>query len=125
MKRLMTVLALVLGVVAFAHAQKTTERFIPLGQSPGVSGKTTVIGTIGTVDAAAKSLAVQSDAGPQRFTVTDATRIWLDRSAARQSTQTGTWADLRPGRRVEVKFPDGDGAPRTSAEWIKVDAAAP
>jgi hypothetical protein len=121
-RQLMTMLALLLGIVSFAGAQKTTERFIPLGQSPGVSGTTSVIGTITTVDAATKSLSVQSSAGSQRFNVTDATRIWLDRSAAKQPTQEGTLADLRPGRRVEVKFL-GENT-RTTAEWVKVDATS-
>jgi hypothetical protein len=121
-RQLMTMLVLSLGLVSFVHGQKTTERFIPLGQSPGVSGKTSVIGTIAAVDAATRSLSVQSGTGSQRCSVTDATRIWLDRSAAKQPTQEGTMADLRPGRRVEVKFADDKTC--AVAEWIKVDAAA-
>lgn len=121
MKTPLIALALGLGLLASAAAQQTTERFIPLGQSPGLSGKVTLIGTVDAVDAAAKSLAVRSGAQSQRVAVADSTRIWLDRSAARQPTQAGTLADLRPGRRVEVKF--RDEPTRTTAEWIKVDAA--
>jgi hypothetical protein len=121
-RRPMTLIAvLLLGAASFAQAQKTTERFIPIGQSPGVSGKTTIIGSVGAVDVAGRSLSVQSATGSQRVGVTDATRIWL--GAAGQPTRVGTLADLRAGRRVEVKFPDANT--RTTAEWIKVDAAVP
>lgn len=115
--------ALLLGAISLAQAQKATERFIPLGQSPGASGKTTIIGTVGAVDVAGRSLSVQSATGSQRVGVTDTTRIWLDHGAAGQPTRVGTLADLRGGRRVEVKFSDANT--RTTAEWIKVDAAAP
>jgi hypothetical protein len=118
-------LALLCGSVSISHGQEATERFIPLGQSPGVSGKTTLIGSVGTVDSNAKSLAVQSSAGAaaQAVKLTPTTRIWLDRSAAGQSAVAGTMADLRPGRRVEVKFADERN--RSAAEWIKVDAGTP
>jgi len=32
------------GGVRDAHAQQTTERFIPVGQSPGISGTRTYLG---------------------------------------------------------------------------------
>jgi hypothetical protein len=121
-RRLITLLTLLLfGAAMTAHAQRTTERYIPLGQSPGISGKLTLIGTVGGVDSGA--IVVQSAAGTQRVKLTDATRLWLDRSAAQQSTAAATAADLRPGRRIEVKF--SDDSARTTAEWIKIDAAAP
>jgi len=114
---------LLLGAATAACAQRTTERYIPLGQSPGMSGNVTLIGNVGTVDSVDRSLAVQSGAGAQRVKLTDKTRMWLDRSAARQSTQPATMADLRAGRRIEVKFTDESN--RSTAEWIKIDAAVP
>ena len=113
----------ILGTASMAHGQEATERFVPLGQSPGMSGIATLIGSIGAVDSRNASLAVQSGAGSQPVKVTPATRIWLDRSAARQSTLVATLADLRPGQRIEVKFTDAIG--RTTADWIKVDAGTP
>jgi hypothetical protein len=124
MKPWITLLTLLLlGSLTTANAQRTTERYIPIGQSPGVSGKVTLIGTVGTVDSADRSLAVQSSTGPLRVKLTDKTRMWLDRSAAQQSTQVATMTDLRAGRRIEVKFTDDSH--RTTADWIKIDAAAP
>jgi hypothetical protein len=119
----MALFTLLLGALSVAHGQKATERFVPLGQSPGVSGKTTLIGTIATVDSRAGSLAVQSAAGSQPVRMTSETRMWLDRSAAGQTTLVATMADLRPGRRIEVKFVDPNN--RTTADWIKIDAGAP
>jgi hypothetical protein len=115
--------ALLLTAAAGAHGQQATERFIPIGQSPGVSGKSTMIGTVSALDAGTRTLSVQSAAGAQRVKLSDQTRLWLDRSAAQQSTQTATVADLRAGRRVEVKF--ADESARTTAEWIKVEAGTP
>jgi len=112
-----------LAAATIAHAQRTTERYIPLGQSPGLSGKVTVIGTVGAVDGGDRSLAVQSGAGTQHVKLTNATRMWLDRSAAQQPTLSATMADLRPGRRIEVKFTDDSN--RAVADWIKIDAATP
>jgi hypothetical protein len=114
---------LALGLASIAQGQQATERFVPLGQSPGLSGIATLIGTIGAVDGGNASLAVQSGAGSRAVKLTRTTRIWLDRSAAGQPTLVATMADLRPGQRIEVKFTDASN--RTTADWIKIDAATP
>lgn len=103
-----------------ARAQKATEQFIPIGQSPGLSGKGTVIGTVQAVDATARTMSVNAGATSYRCALTDRTRIWVDRSAQRLSATAGAVADLQPGRRVEVKFTD---ATRTTAKWVKVQPA--
>lgn len=102
-----------------ARAQKATEQFIPIGQSPGLSGKATLIGAIEAVDAAARTVTVNAGATSYRCALTDRTRIWVDRSAARLSATAGSVTDLQPGRRIEVKFTD---ATRKTAEWVKVEA---
>ena len=101
-----------------AQAQKTTEQFIPIGQSPGLSGKVTYLGTIDAADSATRS--VMADG--RSVEVTERTRIWLDRSGARQANVSGSFDDLQAGRRVEIKYEDE--ARRERAEWIKVEAAA-
>ncbi len=124
MKRLsITLLLLLLVSATLVQAQRSTERYIPLGQSPGLSGKVTLIGLVATVDSAGSSLALQTPTGPRRFQLDDKTRLWLDQSAAKQPTLVATMADLRVGRRVEIKF--GDGNNSGLAEWIKIDAATP
>lgn len=107
-----------LGSALPSLAQEATEMYVPIGQSPGISGKTTVIGTVQALNAAARTLTVAAPGGPQTFAITAKTRIWLDRSAAKQSNQSGSLPDLQQGRRVEVR-PQAAAA-KAGADWIKV-----
>jgi len=125
MRRGLAFAALVAALVAgasHAHGQKLTERYIPIGQSPGLSGKVTAIGVIEAANAGAKTIAVARGGEQRLIRVTDRTRIWLDRSRAKLTTLDGTFADLLPGRRVEV-MPE-DGTPGAPAAWIKVETTA-
>ncbi len=107
-----------LGWAPDAHGQQTTERYIPVGQSPGVSGVYSDIGQIESVDASNRTVTVSAPEGARTITVTEETSIWLDRSELRLTNETGSMADLRPGRRVEVKYADEDT--KETAAWIKV-----
>lgn len=120
--RFMLALALC-GAALAAHAQQATERYIPLGQSPGVSGKTAMMGTV--VGYANGVLTVNSPAypAPHQVRLTADTKIWLDRNAMRQTNMVGSAADLQPGRRIEIRFVDP--ASRAAAEWIKVETGVP
>ena len=117
--------ALLPGGQPGASAQEMTERFIPIGQSPGLSGKHTVIGKIQAVNARDQTVVIVAATGTWNAKVTDRTKIWLDRSSLRQPNLKGTFADLRPGATVEVK-PEGRqaGASGGPAEWIKVQVSA-
>jgi hypothetical protein len=118
-----TLLVALLANFSFAHGQRQTERYIPLGQSPGVSGKSTWIGTIEATDPKARTITVAAADRRYRAAVTGRTRIWLDRSRLKQTTLGGSYGDLRLGRRVEVKY---EGAERAGiAEWIKVEIVEP
>src|SRR5947207_15771639 len=101
-------LALVIVVVALAgvseaFGQQATEMYIPIGQSPGASGKSTLLGTIESVDPGKRTLTVSGPAGTRKFQIAERPLIGIDRSAQKQRNQTGTLADLQPGRKVEVK----------------------
>jgi len=102
-----------------AQAQKATEQFIPLGQSPGASGKITTIGEVGETDARGETLTLVEPSGPRTVRITEKTRIFLDRSKLKQPNLTGTYADLKKGRRVEVKY--DDPASKQTADWVKVE----
>lgn len=120
MKRALMIVAVVCAAGAsFAHSQEATERFIPIGQSPGLSGKATMIGTIEAADTAARSVTVSAAGAARRVALTERTRIWIDRSRQQQGSTTGAFADLQKGRRVEIKW---DAKTRDAADWIKVEA---
>lgn len=101
-----------------APAQQATERYIPIGQSPGVSGKSAMMGTVAGYEGDMLIVTSPAYATPQRMRMLPGTRIWLDRSAAKQANMPGAVTDLKPGRRVEIKL--GEGAQRGTAEWVKV-----
>ncbi len=113
-----SILVTLLCNITFAYGQKQTERYIPLGQSPGVSGKYTLIGEIRTVDPQAQALTILGPSGTQTAIVTPRTKIWLDRSKLKLTNLTGGFSDLRVGRRAEVKYEDAQK--KKFAEWIKV-----
>jgi hypothetical protein len=112
------VMGLWLGCLAAVHGQQTTEMFIPIGQSPGVSGKSSLIGKIESVNAGKRALAIAGPSGTEAVMLTDRTRIWVDRTQANLSNRTGTVADLQKGRTVECKYRQTDG--KRVAEWVKV-----
>ena len=105
------------------HAQKETERYIPLGQSPGVSQKYTSIGEIADVDQQKQMVTIVEPAGRRTVKITEKTRVWLDRTKLKQANLTGSFADLQTGRRIEVKYEDPER--RQVADWVKVEIAQP
>jgi hypothetical protein len=113
---------LMLGWTGTAGAQRTTEQYIPIGQSPGISGVRSYIGAITAVDPQGRTITVQDSTGAHTIRVVERTRIWLDRSAERLSNDAGDMSDLRVGRRVEVKYVDDEA--RDTADWIKVAVTA-
>ena len=117
--------ALLWGGTPYAHGQKTTEMFIPMGRSPGVSGKVTVIGTIETVNDRDRTIVVAGSSEKWSTKVTKRTHIWLDRSTLHLPTQYGTFADLQKGQMVEVYYEGRERRDKGPAEWIKVKVTEP
>ena len=106
-----------------AHAQKSTEQYIPIGRSPGISQKYTAIVTVDSVNLRDRMLTV-AEAGERRsIRLTPRTRIWLDRSKLKLPNLEGGPEDLRPGRRIEVKFENP--VLRQVADWVKVEITQP
>lgn len=126
MRKLPIGIALVVVLVcngSLAHGQRATERFIPLGRSPGVSGKLTTIGTIVAVDPERRRMRIAGPAGPVEVTLPDSTQIWIDRHELGLATATGSLEDLREGRTAEVKY--ADPSTRQVAEWVKLQVREP
>jgi len=121
---LLAVGTLLWGGTPHAHGQKAAEMFIPMGQSPGLSGKVTVMGKIEAIHPQERTISIAGPSATLSARVTDRTQIWLDRSRLRQTNQAGSFADLRVGRTVEVKYEEGQRRGEGPAEWIKVQPEA-
>jgi hypothetical protein len=114
----LAIVVMALGGTLEASGQQATEMFIPIGQSPGLSNKGSVIGPLESVDPGKRMVTISSPSGAQTVVITDRTLIWLDRSEQKQPNQNGAINDLQKGRKVEVKIRKGE--PKAVAEWIKV-----
>lgn len=113
------ILILVLCLAGAIHAHPAAERYIPIGQSPGLSYQQTYIGHIKSVDSETYTLTVEDESGRHAVKVTPQSAIWLDRSQYRRSAKEGSFEDCRAGRRVEIKFIDDN---RKQADWIKIES---
>lgn|SRR5262245_7442386 len=112
-----------LAAAGTAHAQRSTEQFIPIGQSPGVSQKQTAICTVESMNLR-DGVLTASESGVRRLIrVTPKSHVWLDRSKLKLPNLEGGPADLQPGRKIEVKFENP--VLRQVADWIKVEVVQP
>ena len=120
--RLLGIAALLAAIFAapLAEAQKTTERYIPIGQSPGVSNVLTVVGTVGSTDPQRRSITIATPSGPLTAVIRAEADIWIDRSKLRETNLNGNFTDLQSGRTVEIKFQNADR--RQVVDWVKVAA---
>ncbi len=110
---------ILLGSVSAAYAQKATEIYIPIGQSPGLSGKYTYMGNIESVNKQKQTI----KADGREIEIARDTKIWLDRSALKASNTAVSFADLESDRQVEIKYVDADR--KQVAEWIKIKVIQP
>ena len=113
-----TIIAALLAAAPIAIGQKSTEISIPIGKSPGLSGKYTVMGTIEDVNHQNRTLTMSHESNRYTVTITDQTMFFLDKSLVRQSNSYGSMADCKKGMTVEVKFEDNMRS--KPAEWIKL-----
>lgn len=105
-----------------AWAQKATEIYIPIGQSPGLSGKHTLIARIQSLNTSERSMTVVDAAGASATVRPNPqTRIWMDRSKLKQPNRKGDHTDYRKDMLVEVKYRNNDRSAGV-VEWVKVQA---
>ena len=76
--KLYTITIIVFGFLALSFAEKTTELYIPIGQSPGLSGKYTLIGKIDEVSPPDQTLKVTGASGTYTVRATEYTLILID-----------------------------------------------
>ena len=112
--------ALLCGV-SLAQAQQATERYVPVGASPGLSDEQTTIGRIQDADLRNRTLELAVPAGTRTVKITDRTRIWLDRTPLGLTNVKGDFADCQKGRMAEVKYRGPEE--QALADWVKVQIA--
>jgi hypothetical protein len=113
--------SMLVGAGMAVGAQEATEMFIPIGQSPELSKTATVIGTIESVAADKRTIVVKSEGGSATVTLTEKTKIFLDRSRRKEPNRYGAFEDLEKGARVEVLYEGRTRAAAGPAEWVKVE----
>lgn len=120
MKIMIITLGLLTGIFSLSsNANKMTEQFIPIGNSPGVSYKQTSIGIIESVDPGKREISVTELNGTQkRYTISDKTWVWLDNSKQRKMNTVGKFENCEVGQMVEVMPLKDD---RDKAEWVKLE----
>ena len=75
---IISLIGILLASQAAGFAQKTTELYIPFGQSPGLSGKHTLIGKIVQVNALNNSITMADTAGTHSVAMVPSTRsTWI------------------------------------------------
>ena len=110
---------IVFAMAPVTLAEKATELYIPVGKSPGLSGKYSATGRIEQVNYQNNTLTMSSGSGTYTVKVSERTMIFLDRSKMMQSNLYGSFADCKKGMMLEVRFEkDERGRP---AEWIKLE----
>ena len=119
MKRMTIATVVTLGMLAWttAPAQQATEVYIPIGESPGVSDKESVIGAISNVEYEQHRMTISTGSTSRTITITPKTLFFLDKSGEKERSIKGDFNDCREGRRVEV-YVDDNGV----AKWIKIVA---
>lgn len=120
MKIIILTLGLLLCLVSLSSkANKMTEQFIPIGNSPGVSYKQTSIGIIDTVDSEKREISVtEIDGAQKRYIVSDKTWVWLDNSKRQKANTVGDFKDCMVGQMVEVMPMQNH---LDQAEWVKIE----
>lgn len=105
---------------SLSYAQQSTEQFIPIGKSPGISDKYSYIGNITAVNKQTNSFMMQTGNGETEITISPTTRIWLDRSKNKKTNIEASFDDCETGRTVEVMHNRDN---KNIADWIKIESS--
>lgn len=98
-----------------APAQRATEVYIPIGESPGISESESVVGTVSNVEYENHQMTISTTTETRSVTLTQDTRYYIDKSRNKKRNRTGGVEDCEVGSRVEAYVND-DG----EAIWVKV-----
>ena len=113
------ILSIFTGISVDLSAQTMTEIYIPLGKSPGVSGKYSLIGRVESFIMLDSSMTIMLNTGSRKnMIINSVCDIYLDKSTLRLSNKKGYCADIKKGLLVEAKY--FDNKPDRPIEWLKI-----
>lgn len=99
-------------------AQKTTEVYIPIGDSPGVSVSNSLYGKISRIDYESRSMELLDRHGTRSVRMSDTTLYYLDRSKYGKKNSQGSIDDCEVGQTVEIYVTSsGD------VKWVKIGSS--
>ena len=104
--------------ISETYAQKATEIFIPVGQSPGVSGIYSIVAKIDVVKSEAKTINMSNSSGSYTVKIMEQTQIWLDRGKLKMANKVGSFSDLKSNLTIEVRYKDKEH--KGEVIWVKI-----
>ena len=113
------ILIIMMMIAPITTAEKATELYIPIGQSPGLSDKYAAAGRIEQVNYQKNTLTMSSGSGTYSVKVSERTKYYLDRSKTGQTNRYGSFSDCKEGMTIEVRFEKDER--NRPAEWIKLE----
>ena len=63
-------------------------------------------------------MTIRQESGVMNLKMTEQTKIYLDKSKLKLQNKKGSWADIKPGMTMEVKYVDNK--PGNPVDWIKL-----
>ena len=115
---IVTVISIILSMLSLSYAQESSERFIPIGQSPGISNKLSYIGNIIGINRSENTIVVETNNNQVSIDISTNTKFWLDRSKSKLSNLVANYESCAIGQKVEVKYNRLDNK---LADWIKIE----
>ena len=112
------VTAILMFSICETNAQDATEIFIPVGQSPGVSGVYSIIAKIDDVNTEDNSLNMSNSSSSFAVKLMEQTKIWLDKSKLKMTNKAGSFSDLKSNLIIEVRYKDKEH--KGEVEWVKI-----
>lgn len=123
MKKRIKIILLTITLVwiySFSIAQKSTEIYIPVGKSPGISGKYSTIGRVEAINLTDSTItiAIAGELGSHTIKCAKDTKIWVDKSSIKQFNKDANLIDIKIGSIIEIKYKGNKSD--ALVEWIKI-----
>ena len=123
MKKRIKIILLTITLVwiySFSIAQKSTEIYIPVGKSPGISGKYSTIGRVEAINLTDSTITITiaGELGSHTIKCAKDTKIWVDKSSIKQFNKDANLIDIKIGSIIETKYKGNKSD--ALVEWIKI-----